>query len=173
MLRDTYGQKESAFGWNIDHIFPKSKGGPNCTANMMWCHFFTNSEKGADYPEFCANNKIFKIECVHHRFIIKEIANKYSKQIHTRSGRITINFKSFPLSKGRRNRIIVQHFGERQIEYENNSIIYLLFEQTKDELIEWYNQTNSLNVFLARYYFKHPLLPKYLMQFELYSIWSK
>ena len=51
----------SQYGWNVDHIFPVSKGGKTADYNLVCCHILTNDEKANSFPLFNANNKKFKI----------------------------------------------------------------------------------------------------------------
>ncbi len=46
-----YG-KETDFGWTLDHMFPKSKGGDDNILNLQVLHWKNNKEKGDDFPEF-------------------------------------------------------------------------------------------------------------------------
>ncbi len=41
-----YGQTGSRFGWNIDHILPKSKRGTDDINNLQITHMDTNAERG-------------------------------------------------------------------------------------------------------------------------------
>jgi 5-methylcytosine-specific restriction endonuclease McrA len=45
---------------NIDHPFPKSRGGPNTWENMVLCHKDINSKKGSKTPEEAGLNLIRK-----------------------------------------------------------------------------------------------------------------
>ncbi len=41
-----YGQSGSRFGWNVDHILPKSRGGTDDFNNLQITHMNTNAERG-------------------------------------------------------------------------------------------------------------------------------
>ena len=43
--KGAYGQEGSRFGWNIDHILPKSKGGTDHINNLQITHMDTNEER--------------------------------------------------------------------------------------------------------------------------------
>lgn len=45
-----YGQKSAAFGWEIDHVYPLSKGGDDNILNLRPMHWRNNFAKGDDYP---------------------------------------------------------------------------------------------------------------------------
>jgi hypothetical protein len=44
--KGAYGQEGSRFGWNLDHILPKSMGGTDDMNNLQITHMATNSERG-------------------------------------------------------------------------------------------------------------------------------
>jgi hypothetical protein len=44
--KGAYGQSGSGFGWNIDHILPKSMGGTDDINNRQITHMYTNAERG-------------------------------------------------------------------------------------------------------------------------------
>lgn len=46
ILFGAYWQENSKFRWDVDHIKPKSKGGPDNTSNLKPCHIKCNREKG-------------------------------------------------------------------------------------------------------------------------------
>lgn len=63
-----YGNRDSILGWEIDHVYPKSKGGDERFENlrpMNWCN---NDRKGDDYPVYktavvaVENRNVFKEE---------------------------------------------------------------------------------------------------------------
>ena len=47
MERSEYGNPESPFGWNLDHVCPKSRGGINRPNNLIPTNCHTNQEKGS------------------------------------------------------------------------------------------------------------------------------
>ncbi len=49
--RGEYGVQTN-FGWEIDHIFPQSKGGSDDTRNLRATHWKNNKSKGDHYPEY-------------------------------------------------------------------------------------------------------------------------
>lgn len=52
--RDQYG-KETTYGWEIDHVYPSSKGGTDDLKNLRPMQWENNRSKGDDYPEYtCA-----------------------------------------------------------------------------------------------------------------------
>jgi len=48
---DKYGKEES-FGWEIDHMFPESKGGNENTANLQALQWENNRTKADNFPKY-------------------------------------------------------------------------------------------------------------------------
>jgi hypothetical protein len=44
--KGAYGQRGSRYGWNMDHILPKSMGGTDAYSNLQITHIATNEERG-------------------------------------------------------------------------------------------------------------------------------
>ena len=59
--KGAYNDRNSQYGWNVDHILPVSKGGKTADHNLICCHILTNDEKADSFPLFNANNLKFKI----------------------------------------------------------------------------------------------------------------
>ncbi len=56
IMWDKYG-KENPFGWEIDHIYPISRGGNDDLYNLRALHYENNKSKADDYPSYMASVK--------------------------------------------------------------------------------------------------------------------
>lgn len=54
IARKSYGDRESMLGWEIDHVYPKSKGGTDEEVNLRPINWQNNISKGDNYPEYVA-----------------------------------------------------------------------------------------------------------------------
>jgi hypothetical protein len=63
--KGAYGQTGSRFGWNIDHILPKSMGGTDDYFNLQITHIDTNAERGNKITFWLdnvpANNRSYQV----------------------------------------------------------------------------------------------------------------
>lgn len=59
ILRNEYGNTESIYGWEIDHIYPLSRGGDDNPQNLRALQWSNNRSKGDDYPAY---NSAFQAE---------------------------------------------------------------------------------------------------------------
>lgn len=80
MDKGSYGNRNSEYGWNLDHILPQSQGGKDTESNLICCHIKTNDEKADKYPVFNANEKTFEIVKVENHYEIKEKNPKQEKE---------------------------------------------------------------------------------------------
>ena len=62
IVRAAYNDRNSEYGWNVDHILPESRGGKTADHNLICCHILTNDEKADKFPCFKANGKEFEIQ---------------------------------------------------------------------------------------------------------------
>lgn len=54
IARNAYADRESILGWEIDHVYPKSKGGTDDEVNLRPINWRNNISKGDSYPEYIA-----------------------------------------------------------------------------------------------------------------------
>lgn len=71
MAKGAYNDRNSEFGWNVDHILPQSKGGATADHNLVCCHIMTNDEKADSFPCFNANKRSFEIIKVQNHYEIR------------------------------------------------------------------------------------------------------
>lgn len=62
IAKAAYNDRNSNYGWNVDHILPQSRGGKTADHNLICCHILTNDEKADRFPCFKANEKDFEIQ---------------------------------------------------------------------------------------------------------------
>lgn len=60
IVKAAYNDRNSNYGWNVDHILPLSRGGKTADYNLVCCHILTNDEKADKFPCFKANSKEFE-----------------------------------------------------------------------------------------------------------------
>lgn len=61
IVKSDFNNRDTEFGWSIDHIKPISLGGTDRQENLLIVHWKTNNEKGSSFPEFVANGMRIKI----------------------------------------------------------------------------------------------------------------
>ena len=44
--KTAYGDENSRFGWDLDHIVPRSRGGTNAMSNLRPMHYSNNRARG-------------------------------------------------------------------------------------------------------------------------------
>ena len=54
ILRNAHGNRNSKFGWEIDHVYPVSLGGDNEEKNLRPMQWENNLSKMNDYPSYTA-----------------------------------------------------------------------------------------------------------------------
>lgn len=73
IAKGAYNDRNSAFGWNVDHILPQSKGGKTADYNLICCHIKTNDEKANKFPCFTANSIKYEIVKVENHYEIQTV----------------------------------------------------------------------------------------------------
>ena len=79
IAKGAYNDRNSEFGWNVDHILPQSKGGVTADYNLICCHIKTNDEKADTFPCFNANGIAFEIVKVQNHYEIRAKSKKAEK----------------------------------------------------------------------------------------------
>jgi hypothetical protein len=54
IVRNAYGNIDSIYGWEIDHVYPQSLGGGDDLDNLRAMQWENNRSKGNDYPYYTA-----------------------------------------------------------------------------------------------------------------------
>lgn len=52
IAKDKYGDTDSVFGWQIDHVYPEKCGGKNDLDNLRAMQWQNNESKSDDYPAY-------------------------------------------------------------------------------------------------------------------------
>lgn len=92
IVKGAYNNRNSEFGWNVDHILPQSRGGKTADYNLIICHISTNDEKADKFPVFNANGKKFEILKVENHYEIREISNCSNEKKQNIENDDSINF---------------------------------------------------------------------------------
>lgn len=87
ILRNQYGNTDSNYGWEIDHVYPRVLGGTTIEINLRPMQWQNNRSKGDDYPTYMAcmkavDNENQKIETQYtvNENLRKQLANLYNIQ---------------------------------------------------------------------------------------------
>lgn len=73
IAKGAYNDRNSKYGWNVDHILPQSRGGKTADYNLICCHISTNDEKADKFPCFSANGVRFEIVKVENHYEIRPV----------------------------------------------------------------------------------------------------
>lgn len=80
IAKGAYNDRNSEYGWNVDHVLPQSRGGKTADYNLVCCHILTNDEKADKFPCFVANKLKFEIVKVENHYEIKRVTKKVNAQ---------------------------------------------------------------------------------------------
>ena len=92
IAKGAYNDRNSEFGWNVDHILPQSRGGKTADHNLVCCHILTNDEKADKFPAFKANGINFEIVKVENHYEIKQLTKETKKKKKALEHYDTVNF---------------------------------------------------------------------------------
>lgn len=149
IAKGAYNDRNSEFGWNVDHILPQSKGGATADYNLICCHIKTNDEKADTFPCFSANGIAFEIVKVQNHYEIRQ-KSKETKQ--PKAVQETIDFfdsaagvRFFKKLKGVQNkkRFVGNVFVALQ-NVANTAVVDFIEELFGDENITYSAKTNYL-----------------------------
>lgn len=88
IAKGAYNDRNSNFGWNVDHILPQSQGGKTTDSNLICCHILTNDEKADRFPCFVANGDRFEIVKVQNHYEIRAVNGNNSNKKEEDTGKI-------------------------------------------------------------------------------------
>lgn len=77
IAKAAYNNRNSRFGWNVDHILPQSRGGKTADYNLICCHIVTNDEKADRFPCFKANGTRFEIQKRQNHYEIIPVSERH------------------------------------------------------------------------------------------------
>lgn len=83
IAKGAYNDRNSEYGWNVDHVLPQSRGGKTADYNLVCCHISTNDEKADKFPCFVANKLKFEIVKVENHYEIKSATKTANAQQET------------------------------------------------------------------------------------------
>ena len=147
IAKGAYNDRNSEFGWNVDHILPQSKGGATADYNLICCHIKTNDEKADTFPCFTANGVAFEIVKVQNHY---EIRPRSKETKHPQAVQETIDFfdsaagvRFFKKLKGVQNKkrfvgnvfVVLQNIA-------NTAVVDFIEELFGDENITYSAKTN-------------------------------
>lgn len=83
IAKGAYGDRNSDYGWNVDHILPVSQGGKTNDSNLIITHIKTNDEKADKFPCFTANGNKYEIIKVQNHYEIRLLDKNNKKKAAT------------------------------------------------------------------------------------------
>ena len=150
IAKGAYNDRNSEFGWNVDHILPQSSGGKTADHNLVCCHILTNDEKADKFPAFKANGINFEIVKVENHYEIKQLTKETKKKKKAPEHDDTVNFmdsasgvRFFKQLKGIQNK--TRFVGSVLIRLQNVSNIAVIdfIEKFLDEENISYSMSNN------------------------------
>ena len=153
--KGAYNDRNSQFGWNVDHILPVSKGGKTADHNLICCHILTNDEKANSFPLFNANGQKFKIVKKQNHYEIqnnendtknKENANSQNQNPNKTKNQDVINFydsadgiRLYKKLKGLQNKKRwVGYIAIRMKEINDTAVVEFIEQAFSHENIDYY-----------------------------------
>ena len=165
IAKGAYNDRNSDFGWNVDHILPQSRGGATADHNLVCCHIQTNDEKANKFPCFNANSTAFEIIKVQNHYEIRPKSNDSKKQKEIPE---TVDFfdsasgvRYFKKLKGVQNKSrFVGSILIRLQNVSNNAVVDFIEELFRDENISFNKDmlysmslylTNTIRIIVSKF----------------------
>lgn len=83
ILRSHYGNRNSIFGWEVDHVYPQVLGGDDALDNLRAMQWENNESKGGDFPHYTAKVQADGANNVHQEVqytVNAELADRLNKR---------------------------------------------------------------------------------------------
>lgn len=152
IAKAAYNDRNSNYGWNVDHILPLSRGGKTADYNLICCHILTNDEKADKFPCFKANAKEYEIKKRQNHYEITartadpkgeddetinflDVAQglKCWKQCRPNNGSVFVGYVKIKIEISnesdqlldRYEKFLIELFGTESIFVESNSVNYI------------------------------------------------
>ncbi|MCM1350097.1 MAG: HNH endonuclease [Prevotella sp.] len=156
MVKGAYNDRNSDFGWNVDHVLPQSKGGTTSDHNLVCCHILTNDEKADKFPCFTANEIKFEILKVQNHYEIRKIKSTNKEQ---NNEEININFfdsaagiRYFKKLKGLQNKPrFVGHVIVKLSNLNNTAVTDFIEEIFSSENVDFVSSNGTINLVFKNY----------------------
>lgn len=126
IVKAAYNDRNSNYGWNVDHILPLSRGGKTADDNLHCCHILTNSEKADKFPCFKANEKEFEIQKWqnHYKIVEKTVEQNEEKDETINFLEVEQGLKCWKQCKSGGERVFVGYVKIRvEITNESNQLL--------------------------------------------------
>lgn len=152
--KGAYNDRNSQFGWNVDHILPVSKGGKTADHNLICCHILTNDEKADSFPLFNANNLKFKIVKKQNHYEILNASDVIKNEEQKKTNRNDdVNFydaadgiRLYKRLKGIQNkRRWIGYVIINLKDIDNQAIINFIEKIFSEEQISFFPKSNNIN----------------------------
>ena len=156
IAKGAYNDRNSEFGWNVDHILPQSKGGATADYNLICCHIKTNDEKADKFPCFNANGVSFEIIKVQNHYEIRRKSKEPQKQENTEDNLdffdSAAGIRFFKKLKGVQNkkRFVGTVFVSLH-NVTNTAVVDFIEELFGDENISYITKTHYTSIYTAFY----------------------
>ena len=158
IAKAAYNDRNSNYGWNVDHILPLSRGGKTADYNLICCHILTNDEKADKFPCFKANAKEFEIQKRqnHYEIIARDTVQKEEGDDVVNFLDVAQGLKCWKQCKSNNRKVFVGYIKIR-VEISNES----------NQLLERYEK------FLFELFDTENIFAEDIYSYGRYNLWSR